>query len=116
MLRPTVSRPVSSGTRTGDLPACSIVPQPTTLQRVPFFIYKLRGFLVCERTIATERPQPASEVSANFSYITLLGPHRKSIVEVRLLNDCIATVAARTYRKQVMCFLASDFIGALTVA
>jgi hypothetical protein len=25
----------SSGTRTGNLPACSIVPQPTTLQRAP---------------------------------------------------------------------------------
>jgi hypothetical protein len=26
---------ISSGTRTGDLPACSIVPQPTTLPRAP---------------------------------------------------------------------------------
>jgi hypothetical protein len=28
---------------------------------------KLRGFLVRKRTIPTERPQPAGEVSANFS-------------------------------------------------
>jgi hypothetical protein len=28
----------SSGTRTGDLPACSIVPQPTTLPRAPFLL------------------------------------------------------------------------------
>jgi hypothetical protein len=28
---------------------------------------KLRGFLVRKRTIPTERPQPADEVSANFS-------------------------------------------------
>jgi hypothetical protein len=27
----------SSGTRTGDLPACSTVPQPTTLPRAPIF-------------------------------------------------------------------------------
>jgi hypothetical protein len=29
---------------------------------------KLRGFLVRKRTITTERPQPAGEVSANFSW------------------------------------------------
>jgi hypothetical protein len=27
------------GTRSHDLPACSIVPQPTTLQRAPIYIY-----------------------------------------------------------------------------
>jgi hypothetical protein len=30
------------GTRTRDLPACSIVPQPTTLPRAPYFGYKGR--------------------------------------------------------------------------
>jgi hypothetical protein len=31
-----LKKSTSSGTRTGDLPACSIVPQPTTLPRAPF--------------------------------------------------------------------------------
>jgi hypothetical protein len=39
-----------------------------------------------------------------------------SVAEVRLPSDCIATVPAQTYRKQVMWFLASDFIGALSFA
>jgi hypothetical protein len=30
-----LKKSTSSGTRTGDLPACSIVPQPTTLSRAP---------------------------------------------------------------------------------
>jgi hypothetical protein len=30
-----LKKSTSSGTRTGDLPACSIVPQPTTLPRAP---------------------------------------------------------------------------------
>jgi hypothetical protein len=38
-----------------------------------------------------------------------------SIVEIRLPSDCIAKVAAITYRKQVIWFLASDFIGELVV-
>jgi hypothetical protein len=29
-----------SGTRTGDLPACSIVPQPTMLPRAPIYPFK----------------------------------------------------------------------------
>jgi hypothetical protein len=33
----------SSGTRTGKLPACSIVPQPTTLPRAPCFISTIRN-------------------------------------------------------------------------
>jgi hypothetical protein len=33
----------SSGTRTGDRPACSIVPQATTLPRVPL-IYEVHRF------------------------------------------------------------------------
>jgi hypothetical protein len=31
-----LKKSTSSGTRSGDLPACSIVPQPTTLPHVPF--------------------------------------------------------------------------------
>jgi hypothetical protein len=31
----------SSGTRTGDLPACSIVPQATTLPHAPFVLYSV---------------------------------------------------------------------------
>jgi hypothetical protein len=27
---------ISSGTQTGDLPACSIIPQPTMLPRAPY--------------------------------------------------------------------------------
>jgi hypothetical protein len=30
-----LKKPTSSGIRTGDLPVCSIVPQPTTLPRAP---------------------------------------------------------------------------------
>jgi hypothetical protein len=33
-----LKKSTSSGIRTGDLPACSIVPQPTTLPRAPFQI------------------------------------------------------------------------------
>jgi hypothetical protein len=33
-----------TGTRTRDLPACSIVPQPTTLHKTKY-LYKGRGFL-----------------------------------------------------------------------
>jgi hypothetical protein len=36
-----LKKSTSSGPRTGDLPACSIVPQPTTLPRAPGFIIYL---------------------------------------------------------------------------
>jgi hypothetical protein len=38
------------------------------------------------------------------------------IFEVLSTSDCIATVAARTYRKQLILFVARYFIGAPTVA
>jgi hypothetical protein len=38
------------------------------------------------------------------------------IVELRLLIDRVATVAARTCRKEIMWSVASDFIGKLAVA
>jgi hypothetical protein len=37
----------SFGTRTGDLPACSIVPQPTTLPRAPVVIINFFEFWRC---------------------------------------------------------------------
>jgi hypothetical protein len=33
-----LKKSTSSGTRTGNLPACSVVPQPTTLPRAPTYI------------------------------------------------------------------------------
>jgi hypothetical protein len=41
----------SSGTRTGDLPACSIVPQPTTLPRAPVGICSIGN---CVQRCTTE--------------------------------------------------------------
>jgi hypothetical protein len=35
----TLKKSTSSGTRSGDLPACIIVPQPTTLPRAPLISY-----------------------------------------------------------------------------
>jgi hypothetical protein len=45
---------ISSGTRTGYLPACSIVPQPTTLSRAPEDVLGLQILVVAYRV--TELP------------------------------------------------------------
>jgi hypothetical protein len=47
------------GTLTGDLPACSIVPQPTTLPRAPYL--KVRSSLMNKRSlvIVVQRPVEA---------------------------------------------------------
>jgi hypothetical protein len=39
-----LKKSISSGTRTGDLPACSKVPQPTTLPNAPY------AFVLCTNT------------------------------------------------------------------
>jgi hypothetical protein len=43
-----LKKSTSSGTRTGELPACSIVPQPTTLPRAPVFS-SIHGFNILRR-------------------------------------------------------------------
>jgi hypothetical protein len=50
-------------TRAYDLSACSIVPQPSVLQRAPFYhiIYNSMVFLGHKRTIMTGRPPLVGE-------------------------------------------------------
>jgi hypothetical protein len=46
-----LKKSTSSGTRTGDFPACSIVPQPTTLSRAPMKQMFLKIFMFENKTL-----------------------------------------------------------------
>jgi hypothetical protein len=69
-----LKKSTSSGTRTGDLPACNIVPQPTTLPRVPPTV--LYG---CETLPLTLREEHRLRVFENRVLRGIFGPKRNDI-------------------------------------
>jgi hypothetical protein len=79
------------GTRTRDLPACSIVPQPSTLPRVPSLIQYICKFFALQKSVVLNIF--VLEISyLNFGFINIVFQGKRNSSSVCLLHNIFVEV------------------------
>jgi hypothetical protein len=85
-----LKRSTWSGTRTGDLPACSIVPQPTTLPRAPSCYVQM--WILYWRLRYDTYPYNGME------FFSINNPSLVLIFNLQKIYKCILIYSCRSYR------------------